>query len=229
MRRAAIAARPAGGRPLSCGPRVWLAPAAAAGLLAITCLGASPVTAQQTRITGRVVDTAGVAVSGLGVVLHRVDGSGGARIAEGVSDETGGFALSSAEQPVADAVYFVAARVDDKLYIGPFVRPPIDTAEDYTVVVGGEPVDFGGVALPAHDGVETVAPPPSRRWALALVPALMLVTVTIVLVARSRGPSERRRLLIRIARLDNEPASQPGDMVNEERSRLVERLLSLER
>jgi len=209
--------------------RGLLARAAAAALLGIICAETTPLTAQEMRITGRVVDTAGVAVSGLGVVLHRVDDSGGARIAEGVSDETGGFALAAPGQPAGEAVYFVATRVDGKLYIGPFVRPPIDAVEDYTVVVGGEPIDPGGVALPAQDDTGAVAPARSRRWALALVPTLALAAVAIVAATRSRGPSEHRRLLIRIARLDDASTSPAGEAQDEERARLVERLLSLER
>ncbi len=189
---------------------------------------AAPVAGQGTTLAGRVVDTAGVAVPALDVVLHRVDGSGGARLATGATDDNGAFRLSTDAAPVADAVYFVAARVDGDLFIGPFVRPPLEATTDYTVVVGGEPVDFGGMAVPAG-GIAEVAPPVrGRRIWLAVLPALGLLGVGLVAAKRLRGPSERRRLLIRVASLDNAPPPPDPAARDEERERLVERLLSME-
>ncbi|MCI0433502.1 MAG: hypothetical protein L0271_07625, partial [Gemmatimonadetes bacterium] len=139
---------------MSCHPLLRLRCAAAAALF-LACIVTAPVAAQGIELNGRVVDTAGVAVPGLAVVFHRVDGSGGARIAESMTRDDGTFSLASPEAPVAGAVYFVAARIDGQLYIGPFLRAPFDDADAYTVVVGGEPVDLGSVAVPPSGTVQT--------------------------------------------------------------------------
>jgi hypothetical protein len=194
-----------------------------AALMLVTAL--LPTTLQaQTVVSGRLVDTAGVAVADLDVVLHRVSDAGGARVAEGRADAQGNFTLQGEEDPVSGSVYFVAARLGERLYIGPFIRPPLP-ATGYEVVVGGEPVNFGAATLPTVSSPPLRPPASPRRWWLAIAPAIGLTGVAFFMAVRARGPSSRRRLLIRIAELDL--AADGGDAAAaNERQRLVDRLLS---
>jgi hypothetical protein len=190
----------------------------------------------QIEISGRVVDSTGVAVSDIEVVLHRVSDAGGARLAEGRTIADGSFTLRADGDAVEGNVYFVAARLGEHLYIGPFLRPPLP-ATPYVVALAGQPMNVGSSTSsnPAPMGVEAaptssmrpqVRPPASpRRWWLMILPAIGLTVVAFLMALRARGPSSRRRLLIRIAELDL--AAEGGDVdAAGERQRLVERLVS---
>ncbi|MGH7501498.1 MAG: hypothetical protein ACREL7_07020 [Longimicrobiales bacterium] len=196
-----------------------------AACLFAVAIATSPATlSAQTVMSGRLVDTAGVAVPDLDVVLHRVDEAGGARVAEGRADARGEFTLRSGEDAIAGAVYFVAARLGANLYIGPFVRSPFPTG-DYMVVVGGKPANVGAATPPSMASPQVRSPASPRRWWLAILPAIGLVAVAGFAAVRARGPSSQRRLLIRIAELDL--AIEGGQLdAPGERQRLVDRLLT---
>jgi len=190
----------------------------------------------QIEISGRVVDSTGVAVSDIEVVLHRVGDAGGARLAESRTSADGSFTLRADGDAIEGNVYFVAARLGEHLYIGPFLRPPLP-ATPYVVALAGQPMNVGSstASNAAPMGVEAgptssmrpqVRPPASpRRWWLMILPAIGLTGVAFFMALRARGPSSRRRLLIRIAELDL--ATEGGDVnAAGERQRLVERLVS---
>lgn len=206
---------------------------AVALMLALFAFAPSSLLAQ-IEISGRVVDSLGVTVPDIEVVLHRVSNAGGARLAEGRTAGDGSFTLRTDTDLEDGTVYFVAARLGEHLYIGPFLRPPLPEAP-YVIALAGQPMNVGS-STPTAAAVEPVTPssamrpqvrPPvsPRRWWLMILPAIGLTMLAFYLAVRARGPSSRRRLLIRIAEL--ELAAEGGDAnAAGEKQRLVERLVS---
>jgi len=180
--------------------------------------------AQVLTLAGRAVDAAGAPLAGIEVLMHRVDGAGGARLASATTDDQGAFSLTAEVVDDTAAVYFAATRFEGQLFIGPFVRAPFDDSVPYVLVVGGEPVDLGA---PLPTAMPPVSPAPGpRRWALLLLPLTGLVGVGVWVLSRAGKPPERRRLLIRLASLDEQIAAEGSDpQLDRERERIAERLL----
>lgn len=180
---------------------------------------------QQVTIAGRAIDPQGQPMVGIEVLLHRVDGSGGASLGSAPTDSAGAFSISA--EAVADtaAVYFAAARLEGQLYIGPFVRDP-DGSSPYILTVGGEPVALGPVGPTA--GMPPVSPGDSpRRQLLVLLPLIGLIGVAGWALARGARPPARRRTLVRIAEIDEAIAADGDDpRLASEREQLMERLLA---
>jgi hypothetical protein len=201
----------------------------AAALIALAAsLHAVPASAdQEVVIPGRVVDADSTPVAGVPVLLHRVTPAGGALLSETVSDSAGQFELRFAGPPEADAIYFAGARYGQELYIGPMLRPPIPTDEPYVLQVGVPATSalqaLGATPPDPSIAVAPEAPAGGRLWALALFPLAALVALGGFLIDR-RGPSERRRLLIELATIE-EDVSRSGDEADRDsRARLRRRI-----
>jgi hypothetical protein len=201
-------------------------------LLSLLVLGALAPTQLAARqqplvLAGHVVDLQGKPVAGQEVLLHRVAGESGASIGQTQTDSTGAFTFRLDETPTDDAVYFAAARVDGKMYIGPFQKPPIDSAAPYEIVVGGEPIDFGAPLTPGTPtpGSALQSPVGPSRWTLALIPLLAVLGLGAAIALSRRRRLQRRHLLIRLAVLE-EQAAQNGDTegLRQERARILDQL-----
>lgn len=179
---------------------------------------AAPAAAQEAVLPGQVVDENGEPVASLEVFLHRVTGAGGTIIASDTTDANGAFALR-AESDSAEAIYFVAARYREQLYIGAMIRPPL-AEEEYVLRVGVNPVGAGAAETTPAAAVDDT----NDAAILAIMGALLLVGAVAVL--RAVRPSQQRRLLLRLAQLEEAGAAaghmSPRDEV--ERSRILARL-----
>jgi hypothetical protein len=199
--------------------------------LLIALLGvvaADTVHAQDVTVRGRVIGPDTEALGGQRVVLHRVDAAGGATIAEAVSAADGSFELSATVPADTGAVYFVAARYDDELYIGPPFRPSEGATEQMIQV--GVPA-MSATAMMA-EGQEPLMPArrrptESRSWMLLIIPLLGVAGVAAyALMPRNQIPRERT-LLIRVAELDERMMTAPPaqkDSLLEERRQLIAQL-----
>ena len=177
---------------------------------------AVPSSAQQQAIRGRVIDPAGEPVAGQQVMLHRVTEEGGATIAQTVTDSAGSFELRAAED-VATGVFFVATRWQGSVQIGPMLRPPFPADGEYLLRIGAQPETGIGPVIPA------AAPPsPPRQLAFSAAALVALLASMAWIGIRSSGPSRRRRLLARLARLE-EAAASPDARAGE-RGRITDRL-----
>jgi hypothetical protein len=195
-------------------------------LLLALAVGAGAAFAQDATLRGMVIDAAGEPAAGVPVALHRITDAGGALVDDAVSDADGRFAISVAGD-LPDAIYFVAARYGDELYIGPTFRAPFPTAAEYVVQVGVPGTSASALVRGERAGDVVVATPPSLwRWALAAVVLLGIIVVGLLIIARAAGPPDRRRLLIRIARLDEAAAASDPDDPEYllQRERLLDRL-----
>jgi hypothetical protein len=186
------------------------------------------VQAQDITVRGRVLGPDGAPLADQRVVLHRVDASGGATIAESRSAADGSFELSAAAEADTSAVLFVAARYDEELYIGPPFRAADALAMDQQIQVGvpamsatalmeGEPVPLPRSGRPAT----------TSSWLLLLIPLLGVIGVAVyALVPRTAIPADRARL-IRVAELDERLQGAPDAQritLLEERRRLIAEL-----
>jgi hypothetical protein len=191
-------------------------------------LAADTVHAQDVTVRGRVIGPDAEALGGQRVVLHRVDAAGGATIAEAMSAADGSFELSATVPADTGAVYFVAARYDEELYIGPPFRPSEGATEQ--VIQVGVPA-MSATAMMA-EGQEPLmparrTPTESRSWMLLIIPLLGVAGVAAyALMPRNRIPRERT-LLIRVAELDERMMTAPAaqkDSLLEERRQLIAQL-----
>lgn len=185
------------------------------------------------EVGGRVIGPDATPLPGQEVVLHRVDLTGGATIAETVSADDGSFSMTAGSSSDTSAVYFVAARHDGELYIGAPFKPgsPGTLEQEIQVGVPGMSASAmlgqapeGGVAMPA-----TGRPATSRNWLLLVVPLLGVAAVALFMMIPRSSIPEQRALLIRIAELDERAASSAGsdtDGLIAERSELMTRLRS---
>jgi hypothetical protein len=199
-----------------------------AGLAVLLLFGATLAAAQTPiRIAGRVIGPDSAAIVGQNVVLHRVTSAGGTLLAQTVSAEDGTFTLESQESAGADDVYFVAARYEDRLYIGPMMRLPLSADSSYILQVGVPERALAPVsANPAPAAPPGGAAGTPRRWFLLLVPLGGLLALLTWLLSRATGPSQDRRILIRIAELDNawDPAAGDRTAYERTRQRLIDQL-----
>jgi hypothetical protein len=107
------------------------------------------------------------------------------------------------------------------------LRPPIPTDEPYVLQVGVPATSalqaLGATPPDPSIAVAPEAPAGGRLWALALFPLAALVALGGFLIDR-RGPSERRRLLIELATIE-EDVSRSGDEADRDsRARLRRRI-----
>jgi hypothetical protein len=191
------------------------------GLLAIVgglVRFAAPAAAQTLTLPGQVLDPDGRPVPGLEVFLHRVAQDGGRTVAADTTDASGAFQLS-VDVDTAQAVFFVAARYEEQVHIGPMLRAPFP-AGDYVLRLGSTPASGGTEAttrpVPAEETEGTVV--------LATMGALLLVAAFAVL--RAFRPPAQRRLLLRLARLEEsrDASGRMGPDAEVERSRILARL-----
>jgi hypothetical protein len=201
----------------------------AAATLALAALPPRAAAAQDLVLRGLVLDERGAPAAGVPVALHRIAETGGALVEEATSDADGRFALHVGEPATSEAIFFVVARYHDELYIGPTFRPPFPADAEYVMHVGVEEASASAITRGA--GQVAVAPPASPwRYALLGLLAVAFVAVAGTALARASGPPARRRLLIRIARLDEDIAAADGTAPADslaERNRLLERLRSV--
>lgn len=201
------------------------------GLLAVVAGGllltAGAAAAQELVLSGRVLGPGGQPVADHAVLLHRVTDDGGAKLAEGTTGADGEFTLRAPDDGPPNAVFFVAARFEGKLYVGPLLKPPFPTDGSYLVQVGvpgvGAVTDIAGepgAAPIAEPGVApAVAAPamPGATFALILLGAA--VAGGALLTVHGLGPSRRRRALIALAELDESRDRPEGDGGPESRNR----------
>jgi hypothetical protein len=200
-------------------------------VLAIIVAGivsAGSVHAQDLVVRGRVIGPDNAGMSGQRVVLHRVDESGGFTIAEAISGEEGRFELSAPATTDTTGVYFVAARYDEELYIGPPFRPAEDAGGEQLIQVGVPAMS--ATAMMEGGGMQGFGMPAqqqSRNWLLIIVPLLGVGAVIVYALASRNSIPRERRLLIRVAELDERMDSAPPgqrDSLLEERAQLMAQL-----
>jgi len=166
------------------------------------------------------------------IALHLITETGGALVEEVASGVDGRFTIAAPDGP-EDALYFVAARYEGELYIGPTFRPPFPTDSEYVVQVGVEETSAARMARGVSPDAVFVRPPASPwRWGIAFAVFVTLALVVTMLLLRARGPQPRRRILIRIAELDedHEVGGADGAADDEyvaQRTELIERLRAL--
>ncbi|MBW3554232.1 MAG: hypothetical protein KY466_12005 [Gemmatimonadetes bacterium] len=179
--------------------------------VALLLLAATGPAAGQ-EIAGVAVDSAGRPLAGVPLALHRVGGGSGANVATGATDAEGRFRF--AIEVVDSAVYFVAMRHDDRMYIGPPARGGSERVTDY--LIRAAPASEAGAVASALAGADP-RPAPSRpasppatggTGAVWLVPVLGLVVAAIVLAT---APGYRRRrqreMLLELARVEDRLAA----------------------
>jgi hypothetical protein len=184
--------------------------------------------AQDVTVRGRVLGPDNAPLADQRVVLHRVDGAGGATIAEVRSGADGAFELTATVPPDTGAVYFVAARYDEELYIGPPFRPTEGGADEQVIQVG---VPSMSATAMMEEGQGPMLPPrrqqQSRTWLLLVIPLVGILGVAAyALIPRNSIPQDRA-LLIRVAELDERMATAPDaqrESLLREREQLVAQL-----
>lgn len=182
------------------------------------------------RVPGRVLGPDNAPIGGQSVVLHRVQAASGATVAETVSADDGTFTLQVPAGSDPGAIYFIATRYEDELYIGAPFRAGEQDPAGQTIVVGvpgtsaSAILGSGGTSMMPQTTGRAVT---NRNWLLLVIPLVGVAAVAIyALVPRSRIPPERA-LLIRIAELDEGMGTAPGASraaILEERSRLTRQL-----
>ncbi len=176
-----------------------------AGLLLAT-LTALPAQAQQAGVVRGVVSGPdGKALPAQTVVLHRVMGTTGVTVATGTSSADGTFRLDvPAADASSDAVYFLAARFDNELYIGDAFRAPFDSVTIHAVQVGVAATSARNLV---SDDAQAVMPPapaapdPTRRLVWILPALAIAALIGMLTIGRTRVP-DRRRALLALAELD---------------------------
>jgi hypothetical protein len=197
-------------------------------LMAAGLLLTSTAHAQDLVIRGRIIGPENNPLPDQRVVLHRVDGGGGATIAETLSDAEGLFELRATETGDTTALLFVAARYDGELYIGPPFRAGDPIAAEQNIQVGIPELSAsalmeqdGGLPMPRQRGGE------DRTWLLVLIPLVGVAGVIVyALVPKGKMPRDRE-LLIRIAEIDERMDAAPvahRESLTSERQRLMAEL-----
>lgn len=195
---------------------------AIASLALLLLAGAGPAAGQE--IAGVAVDSAGRPLPGVPLALHRIGGGSGANVATGATDPDGRFRFLI--EVVDSAVYFVAMRHDDRMYIGPPARGGSERVTDY--VVRAEPASEAGAVASALSGGEarpldarsSSSPASAGTGAVWLVPVLGLIVAAIFLTA---APDYRRRrqreMVLELARVENRLAAGGAGADPEDRRR----------
>ena len=185
-----------------------LAPAALAALLG----SAAPTDAAAQEIAGTALDASGQPIPGVPVALHRVGGGGGgATVAAMTTEPDGSFRFVI--EAVDSAVYFVAMRHDDRMYIGPPARGGVERVTGYEM--RADPANEAGAVASALSGGEAgpLGPAAARQpgampgggaGAVWFVGILALV-VAAIFVTTAPGYRRRRRreMLMELAGIEN--------------------------
>lgn len=200
-------------------------------VVAAGLLPTSSLPAQELTVRGRVIGPDNTPLSAQRVVLHRVDASGGATVAEATSDDAGRYELRVTASADTGAVYFVAARYQEELYIGPPFRPEAEGTMEQILQVGVPGTSAEQLIRGQEGGAQPVGrPATSRSWMLLLIPLVGVAAVALyALVPRTRI-SPDRTLLIRVAELDERLGTATDaqrDAIREERARLMSQLRAL--
>lgn len=163
----------------------------------------------QTTISGKVVDPQNKPVGNIAVFLHGVGGSTGGEVAHDTSSADGSFELSV---PTVDPklVYFVAVAWNGQLYIGEMLKAPFPTNREYVVQVGVNPVDLGGQE-PEPPSALPEAQERDRSAGIAVIIAASGLLAIVAAIVLGRSPPARRRMLVQLARLENEIDATPSD------------------
>jgi hypothetical protein len=200
----------------------------AAGMLST---GSAAARQGEIMVAGTAVGPDNTPMAAQRVVLHRVDASGGATIAEVETGEDGRFVMSAPASPDTSALYFVAARYEGELYIGPPFRSDQVSATDQLLQVGVPGMSATSLLEEAQGGfgagMPTGRPATARNWLLLIIPLIGVAGVALfMLVPRSRIPDDRR-LLIQVAEMDERMTTAPQaqrEALLVEREQLMARL-----
>ena len=194
-----------------------------AALLILAVLMGSARLHAQTTMSGRVIDAANRPVPNAEVLLHAINESSGSQVDQDTSRSDGRFDLRvSSTDP--KSIYFVAVTHNGQLFMGDMLRPPFPANKEYIVQVGVNPVDFGTGATAAP--ADTPRPQKDGNTAGVLVIVIAVGVIgSIAFVALRRRPPEHRRLLVELARLEDEIAAKPDAVLQKRRLELRERLL----
>jgi hypothetical protein len=196
----------------------------------IAMLPAAAAAQQELTVSGRVIGADTMPMAGQPVMLHRVDAAGGATIAEDVTAADGTFRMGAPASADAEAVYFVASRLDGELYIGPPFRATDESAANQLLQVGVPAMS--ATALLEGQQAPVVGAPMRRpatpsNWLLLIVPLVGVAAAALwMLIPRGTIP-EQRQLLIRVAELDERLAAAPPgqrETLRAERDQLMARL-----
>ena len=197
-------------------------------LLALFCFPATTIHAQQLTVRGVVIGPDAKPVADQVVVLHRVSQGGGETVAQDTSSADGRFVLVAPATEDTAAVYFVAGRFADEMYLVPPFRAD-EGATDQILQVG-VPGTSASSLLGSAPGVApqaVVRPATSRRWLLFAIPLVAVAAVAIFLLLPGRRISEDRAALIRIAELDERmplATAAQREQLGTERATLIARL-----
>ena len=155
------------------------------------------------------------------VSLHRVTSTGGSTLATDTTADDGLFEMRY-DPGVGEAVFFVATRYEDELYIGETFRQPIGGEYRVAVGPGATPINLGTATGPAQP---PRPPEKSTRTAgmMVIVVATLVLGGIVLLAARPRA-ANTRRLLVQIADLDNRNTEAPVTNYQLLRSDLLRRL-----
>lgn len=189
-----------------------LRPGLAGALVALAAAGAAP--AQE--ISGIAIDAGGAPIPEAPVALHRIGGGGGATVDAATTGRDGRFRFEI--QSADSAVYFVALRHEDRLYIGPPARGGAERVTDY--VLRAEPASEAGAvasalsgAAPGRTGPGTAPPaaPAASTGAAVLLIALLALAVAGGILSTAPGYRRRRQreALVELAGIENR-LSDPG-------------------
>ena len=200
-------------------------------LFAPALLFTPTLAAQELAVRGRVLGPDNSPLAAQHVVLHRVDASGGATVAQATTDATGRYELRVTASADTGAVYFVAARYQEELYIGPPFKPAAGSITEQMLQVGVPGTSAEQLMRGEQGGAQPGGrPATSRSWMLLLIPLAGVAAVALyALVPRARI-SPDRALLIRVAELDERLGSATDAQrtaIREERARLIAQLRSL--
>jgi hypothetical protein len=195
-------------------------------LLLLALAGVSPASAQSALdpVVGEIRGPDNGPVAGQTVVLHRVQEAGGGMVGDAVTAGDGRFELRFPADTDTSALYFVATRYEDELYIGPPFRAGEQSLGVQVIQVGVPGTSasalMGGTAATAQP---LGRPLTNRNWLLLVIPLVGVAAVAVyALIPRSSVPADRA-LLIRMAELDERMSTLPPvqqTSLREERSRL---------
>jgi hypothetical protein len=175
----------------------------------------------QTRLAGRVIDPSGKPVANLEVSLHGVDNENGTEFDHDTTDADGRFTMEAKEDP--KLVYFVAVVWEKQLYVGEMLRTPFPPNQDYIVQVGIDPVNLSPEA--ENPTVTPEEKKQERSAGLAVILASLALIALIAYVVMTRRPPARRRMLLELARIEDEIAKGENDeRLQKRRSELRTRL-----